>query len=230
MQPYFMPYLGYFQLIESVDQFVIYDDVEYTKRGWINRNRILSSNGWDYFTIPLVKDSDYEKIGSRTISSDFVLNGRRSILRKIEGVYRKAPYYGSVISVIESIIMYDEISLFRYVMHSILEISNWLELNCQFVVSSSLDLDSSCKGSDRVLEICSRTGASHYHNPIGGVSLYERDRFLDNAINLRFLKPEGIVYPQFQNEFEPSLSILDVMMFNSKDEIQNGLIKRYTLI
>ncbi len=220
MQPYFLPYIGYFQLIHSVDKFVIYDNIKYTKSGWINRNRILC-NGESYlFTIPLQKTSDAAFIDDRQISESF---NKRKLLKQIHFTYKNAPYFEEVYPLIRNIVEFDNINLFQYIYNSISEICNYIDIKTSIILSSSLKIDHGLKGVDRVISIVQELQGTTYINSIGGVELYDRVIFRDSGIDLYFLIPEIKNYKQFSNDFVADLSILDVLMFCSKSEIKDRL-------
>ena len=156
MQPYFLPYLGYFQLINSVDEFIIYDNIEYTKKGWINRNRYLSEGVDKYMTLNLKKASDYEWVCNRELSSEF---DRRKMLRQLNTSYRKAPYYEQISLLIESIIMFEDNNLFKYVYNSVESICKFLGVDTNIIISSSVECNHNLKGEERVIDICKNRGA-----------------------------------------------------------------------
>lgn len=220
MQPYFFPYIGYFQLLNHVDQFVIYDNIKYTKKGWINRNRILVNGEAQYISIPLKKDSDFLNVNQRFLSDDFNVE-KNKILNKIKGSYRKAPQYNVVLPLIEDIFNYNENNLFHYIFNSIKSINTFLDISTPLIVSSTLKLNSELyKSEEKVIEICKELKATDYINPIGGVELYDKQRFEKEGINLNFIKTQGVEYNQFGNEFVPHLSIIDVLMFNDLDTVK----------
>ncbi len=226
MQPYFLPYIGYFQLLNAVDKYVIYDNIQYTKKGWINRNRILQ-NGKDLLiTVPVEKDSDYLDIKDRLVSNGF---DRQKLLNQIREAYRKAPHFDSVISLIENIINIDENNLFDYIYNSVKAVCEYLNIDTEIIISSTLDIDHSLKGQDKVISICKKLGATDYYNAIGGQELYNVEDFKKENIDLHFLSANPIEYKQLKNEFVPWLSILDVMMFNSVDEIKT-ILENYKLV
>ncbi len=226
MQPYFLPYLGYFQLINSVDEFVIYDNIEYTKKGWINRNRYLCNGSDKYMTLQLKKASDYEHVCNRELSPEF---DRKKLLRQLSDAYRKAPYYNQVFPLLEEIIMCEENNLFKYIYHSVCLVCKYLGIDTIITISSSLDCDHTLKGEEKVLAICASCDAKVYINAIGGMELYHNAAFEEKDMQLFFIKNGLEEYKQFDNEFIPALSILDVMMFNSKDDL-NRMINDYQLI
>jgi hypothetical protein len=227
MQPYFMPYLGYFQLINAVDEFVVYDNIEYTKKGWINRNRILL-NGRDHlFTIPLKNDSDYLDIRERFLSEN-AQGEIAKILNKIKASYSKAPYFKDIYPFIENIFLYPERNLFSYILNSIMEVSKYLGIENKIYVSSEIKINHLLKGYHKVVGICKERKADIYINPIGGLELYNKDFFAENGISLFFHKMKRIEYEQNHAGFEESLSIIDVLMFNSREKIKE-LLKEFTL-
>lgn len=228
MQPYFVPYIGYFQLINAVDQFVIYDNIKYTKKGWINRNRILVDDKDEYITLPIRKDSDYLHVDQRKLADSFA-DDKCKILRKLAYAYRKAPHYDAVYALMERILEKPENNLFEFIYKSVTEISKFLEIDTKFVISSTLPVDHELKAQDRVIAICKALNTTTYINPPGGVDLYSKETFQENGIALEFLQSEPIRYTQFKNDFIASLSIIDVMMFNSPEEIKKFLASFYTI-
>ncbi len=228
MQPYFLPYIGYFQLINVVDKFVIYDNIQFVKKGWINRNRILVNGKDEFISLPLKKDSDFLDINRRFLADTFE-NDRDKILRRIKESYRKAPYFEKVFPFIENVLAYKNKNLFSYVFNSVKEISGYLGMNTEFIVSSSVTIDHSLKSEQKILAITKEMNAKVYINPVGGLELYSRENFSSSGIDLKFIQSNGNSYKQFDNEFVPWLSILDVMMFNSKKEISHYLSSTYTL-
>lgn len=228
MQPYFFPYIGYFQLINSADEFIIYDNIKYTKKGWINRNRILSNGKDSLLTLPIKKDSDFLNVVDRQLSSGWEKE-RTKILNQIVNSYRKSPHFGSAFDVIEKSILCANTNLFDFIHYGLLQINDYLGIKTKIIKSSDVCIDHSLKSKDKVVEICKNRNASIYINPIGGTSLYQKEEFKDNGLDLYFIKSNPVLYKQFTEDFIPWLSIIDVMMFNSKDEIQNHL-KNFSLV
>lgn len=226
MQPYFMPYLGYFSLISSVDKFVVYDDVKYTKKGWINRNKYLMNGESAVFSIPIRKDSDFLNVSDRQVATDF---NAIKLLRSLKGSYQKAPYFHHMFPVLERIIMYGDYNLFNFIYNAINEICDLLKIETEIVVSSSIGVDKDFKGKDKVFEVCKRLGATTYINSIGGLDLYKKKDFDREGIKLKFLRPELFIYRQYSDEFVPWLSVLDVLMFNSLEKVSDQVKKSYEI-
>jgi hypothetical protein len=222
MQPYIFPYIGYFQLMNAVDEFVIYDNIEYTKKGWINRNRILVNGHDSYITLPLKKDSDYLDIRDRFLSDKWALE-KKKMLNKIAGAYKKSPNFDFVFLVIKKCLEYEETNLFKFILNSINAIKEYCEIQTPLIISSIIPLDHELKSEKKVIEICKARKADIYINPIGGTQLYAKENFNAAGIELRFLKSKDIIYKQFTADFVPCLSIIDVMMFNSREEIKKYL-------
>lgn len=220
MQPYFLPYIGYFQLINAVDTFVVYDNIQYTKKGWINRNRFLRNHADAVFSVPLKKDSDFLNVDQRSVAESF---DATKLLNQLRAAYQKAPHFAQTMPVIETIIRHTETNLFRYVRQSILAVCEHLNINNRIVNSSTINIDHSLQGQDKVIAICKALGASVYVNPIGGTSLYSTAAFAERGMELRFLKSLPFEYPQFGKPFVPWLSIVDVMMFMNRDDIGTTL-------
>ncbi len=227
MQPYFFPYIGYFQLIKSVDVFVVYDNIKYTKKGWINRNRILLNGKEAIFSLPLKNDSDSLDIRERELAADF---NRDKLLNQIKGAYRRAQYFEQIFPLVERIVKYDDNNLFGFLHNSIVAICKHLLVDTEIIVSSGIDVDHCLKNQDRVLALCEALGASYYVNAIGGMALYSIEAFRERGVELKFIKPRLFTYPQFGNEFVPWLSIIDVLMLNSAEETLAGLSGCYDLI
>lgn len=228
MQPYFMPYIGYFQLINSVDQFIIYDNIQYTKKGWINRNRILMNGKDQLITLPIKKDSDYLNVVERELSESWDKD-KNKIINIIKSSYSKSPYFQEVFELLSKCLNNPEKNLFKFIYDSIVLINDYLAIKTPIVISSSINADHTLKSQDKVLSLCKAQKADVYINSIGGVELYDKAIFKQNGIKLNFIKSDPIKYKQFNNEFISWLSIIDVMMFNSKEQIQEYLNK-YTLI
>ena len=228
MQPYFFPYIGYFQLINSVDEFVIYDNIQYTKKGWINRNRILCNKSDKLITLPLKKDSDFKDVFERKLSDTWI-DDRNKILNLIKTSYRKAPFFNDVFEICQKCLLYDDQNLFNFIFNSIKIINEYLEIKTKMILSSSVNIDHSLKSKNKVIAICKEMNATTYINAIGGVDIYDKDEFLENKIFLNFIKSNSLNYKQFDNEFIPWLSIIDIMMFNSKNKVIE-LVNSYSII
>ncbi len=229
MQPYFFPYIGYFQLLNAVDKFVVYDNIQYTKKGWINRNRILLNKKVEYFTLPLKKDSDYLNIVERELSTDWQQENKK-ILNKIKLNYSKAPYFEQTFELTKRCFDFHEKNLFQFILFSITQIMDYLEIKTKLINSSEIDINHDLKSENKVIEICKKINCNNYLNPIGGVNLYDKNNFKNQSIDLQFLKSNEIQYKQFNIEFQSNLSIIDLMMFNSKEQIINFLNKEYKLV
>lgn len=227
MQPYFLPYIGYFQLLAAVDQFVVYDNIQYTKKGWINRNRLLRQGRDVTFSLPLKKASDYLDIKARTIAEDF---DRIKLLNQFKEAYQKAPYFEPVYALVRDAVMNNAANLFDFIDFSIRKVCAYLAISTDIIVSSSLDMNHDLQGVDRVIGICQHLGAARYINAIGGQELYSKAKFAEHAIELKFLKPQYFEYKQFAYDFVPWLSIIDVMMFNSTEQVQGYLRHHYELV
>ena len=227
MQPYFLPYIGYFQLIASVDQFVVYDNIKYTKKGWINRNRMLQNGKDVMFSLPLKSDSDYLDVCRRELSAEF---NRDKLLNQLKGAYRRAPYFDQTLPLIENIVRFENANLFEYVHHSIVKTCGHLGITTEIRHSSSIAIDHTLKNQDKVLAVCEAVGADTYVNAIGGMELYSKETFREKIIGLTFIQSKPFQYPQFGDTFVPWLSIMDVMMFNPIETIQSYISTNYELI
>jgi len=229
MQPYLFPYIGYWQLLNGVDTFVMFDDVNYINRGWINRNRILIDGQPKYFNVQMRGASQNQLINEVALTND--VQAAEKQVRAIELAYKKAPYFTDCFPMIAECMRFQGENLSDFVCHSIRETAKYLGINTTLLLSSEIEKDNSLRGQDKILDICKRLGATEYWNPIGGTELYDKALFSENGMVLHFLKANGdIKYKQFKDDaFEPFLSIIDVMMFNSVDSIHE-MLNEYTLL
>ena len=221
MQPYFFPYIGYFQLINAVNKFVFYDDVNYIKGGWINRNNILVNGEKIYITLNLKESSSFKKI-----NQIYIIGKTEKLKKTIKQSYSKAPYFDQVFPVIEEIILYINNSslISEIAIISVIKTSEYLGLKTVFEISSDKYYETkSLEKSERLIKICKLNNTDTYINSIGGKELYKKETFIKDKIDLFFLQSKITEYEQFGNDFIPYLSIIDVMMFNSPVEIQEML-------
>jgi hypothetical protein len=226
MQPYFMPYIGYYQLIAAVDKFVVYDNIKFTKKGWINRNRMLLNGSDAVFSLPLKKDSDSLDVIKRELSSDF---DRKKMLNQFRGAYERAPYFSSTYPLIEKIINNEETNLFSFLHSSILEVCCYLNIDTEILVSSQIAIDHDLKAQEKVLALCGALGADQYINTTGGVNLYSKSAFHAHGIELQFIRAKDFEYTQFGSAFVPWLSIVDILMFNSIEAVNFYIRSNYEL-
>lgn len=224
MQPYFFPYIGYWQLINVVDTFVIYDDVSYIKGGYINRNNLLGNSNSQLVTLELIGASSNKQINQIKIADN-----SQKILKTISQNYSKAPFFEDFFPVLVKLLSNKEKKLSRFIGNSLIVISQYLNVDTNFVYSSDICNDKQLNSQARLIEISKLLNANYYVNSIGGTKLYNKDIFSENDINLRFIKSDPISYKQFDNSFVPNLSIIDVIMFNSIDDIKL-MLNRYDLI
>lgn len=224
MQPYFFPYLGYWQLINEVDIFVVYDNVNFIKQGWINRNKILLNGKEHVLTLSLKKASSFKYINQIEI-----LDNRIKLLKTISQAYKKAPYYEQVFPVFKDIFSVSESNLARFLIYSIKKIIGYLGIRTEIIISSEMKPNEHLKGEERVLDICRQLNCTKYINAIGGRGLYSSKRFKSYGIDLAFLKCKEVKYQQMGNEFIPFLSIIDILAFNTLENI-SLFLKEFTLV
>ncbi len=221
MQPYFLPYIGYFQLLAAVDKFIVLDDVNYINRGWINRNRLLLNGVAHTFTVPLRGASQNRLICE--IELDDNQGWREKLLRTIRQAYGKAPCYTQISALLESLINYPSTRLDEFILNSLREITRYLSLEVDIVNTSRIYENSHLKGQDRILAICQQECANVYINPIGGMDLYDRSGFAARELSLYFLCSRPISYSHGKGEHVPWLSIIDVLMFNEPSVVRKLL-------
>ena len=218
MQPYFFPYLGYWQLLANVDKYVVYDDVTYIKGGWINRNNFLINGQKNLLTMRLEKASSYTLIKDIAIKDNFV-----KFLKTIEMGYKKAPFFEDIFRLLKDICQCPDKKLGQFLFNSHIKICEYLGIDTELILSSSFEKHTELKGKDKVISICKQLGADEYINAIGGQELYDKKEFAENGIRLNFIQANLREYRQLKNEFVAGLSIIDIMMFNSKEEIKEML-------
>ena len=221
MQPYFFPYIGYFQLLNVVDKFIIYDDVNFINKGWINRNHILIDGAPSMFTIPLKEASQNKLIREIDASEDD--KWKKKLLKSLEQSYGKAPYFMHAYTLIQEVIFSSENKISSKIVNSLKVISAYLDINTDIVETSTIYNNSFLKGQTRILDICEKEKADCYINPIGGQELYSQELFDKSGIKLKFINSKLLPYKQYNKEFVPWLSIIDVMMFNSSEKIREML-------
>ena len=224
MQPYFLPYLGYWQLINAVDKYVIYDDVQFIKGGWINRNNILINGQKQLFNLFLSGASP-----NKLINEIAVEDNQTKLIRTIELNYKKAPMFQQVFPLFLHIMEHSDKNLAKFIGNSIVEISKYLSIQTEFIYSSTLDKDNTLRAQDKVLDICKLLNAIKYINAIGGADLYSKESFANNGIQLSFLESKILPYKQLNSEFVPYLSILDILMFNSQERVKT-MLDNYKLL
>ena len=236
MQPYAFPYLGYFQLIHAVDEFVLLDNVAFIKQGWINRNCLLKRQSFacnsmatataQRFTIPVHRASSRRQILDIRICDS--RRWRRKLLVAIEQVYRRAPCFDRAWPLVRGLVGAQEPNLAAYNELAIRRVAEYLGIETRIVRASKEYATRSLRGESRVRDICRQARATEYLNSEGGRHLYDFARFAKQGIELSFLTYNASPYNQFGGPFVSHLSIIDVMMFNSPGEI-NSLLRDYRL-
>lgn len=211
-QPYLFPYLAYWQLINYADVFVIADKLQYTKRSYISRNSILLNKRAYMFILEV-----FGAGSGKSIDELLVGNNAHTILKTVRYCYSRAPFYSKVYPIIENILLSNEKNLAKFINYSIIKISEYLNINTKFSYHS---LDSILGREYSVIKLCKDLKAEAYINAINGQKLYSKSKFLEEGVQLNFLKMGEVKYKQFNNEFVPNLSIIDLMMFNSVEDIR----------
>jgi len=224
MQPYLFPYIGYFQLVKLADEYVIYDDAQFIKGGWINRNNILINGERRRFSIRLSGASPNKLINEVEIGDDFT-----RFIKTLGMAYSKAPYVSDVMALLQQIIAYEDKNLARFSANSLRKIAEHLELDTAFAFSSNLEMANAVKGQEKVIAMCKALSADRYVNAIGGRELYSPGDFASEGIELEFLRSTPSSYRQYRGDFIPSLSIIDVLMFNHRERVCE-MLDEYELI
>jgi hypothetical protein len=230
MQPYIFPYLGYYQLIIAVDDFVFYDDVNYIKQGWINRNQLLNESRPLKFTVPLEKASSFRPINETKINFNLFPKWKHNFLKTLKQTYSKAPYFEEVYTLVQEIFNIEkETDISKLAIESNQKVCMFLDIKTNFHVSSE-EFSTSKKQDkeERLIYLCKELKADRYINALGGQDLYDKSDFKSAGIELFFLKPELRNYKQFDNDFVAGLSIIDVLLFNGK-EITKEFLTHYKI-
>ena len=207
--------------MNAVDKFVILDDVNFINRGWINRNRILLNGKAHLFTIPLKEASQNKLIKDIEISREG--NWRKKFLKTIAMNYKTAPLFDTVFPMINRIISSDEILISKFISEGLIEIMEYLKIKTTLIKTSTIYGNHHLKAAEKIIAVCRKENAKLYINPVGGLNLYSKERFEEEGIKLNFINTRPITYKQFRNNFVPWLSIIDVLMFNSKENINEYL-------
>jgi hypothetical protein len=228
MQPYVFPYIGYFQLITAVDKFVFYDDVNFTSKGWVNRNNILINNEKKLISLPCKKASQNKQINDIEVNTES--KEYTKILKTIAFNYKKAPFFNDTYSIIHEVLTSSYGNIGLLAQQSIIEVLKYLKVKKEvFTSSESFAETKGMYKADRLISICKSLSAVHYINAIGGQEIYQKKYFQANGIKLSFLKSNAGIYNQFKGNFIPNLSIIDVLMFNSAEAVHE-MLDNYELI
>jgi hypothetical protein len=227
MQPYFFPYVGYFSLFDAVDTFVIYDDVNYIKKGWVNRNNFFSLAGPQRFTLPISKASQNTKICDLRLQP--LEESKIQFFKKLAHAYGKAPYYSAVMALLTDIFDCNSAMLGDFLVNALARVNTYLDITVDIIRSSQCQLGAGLSGEERIIHIAKSLHAEKYITAIGGMHLYSDSAFQEHGMTLQFLKHKGTDYQQFSDIHTPYLSIIDVLMFNSPDDAMR-IVKNYELI
>lgn len=222
MQPYFMPYLGYFSLIKQVDHFILFDTPQFIRHGWIERNKVLKLNGEPfYIKVPLVKHKRTEPIINININNSMAWQDK--LFAQLTHYKKQAPFYKNTIELLKSILEYKTDSITKLNEFALFKINAYLGINTTITVCSEMDLDipKTLEPDEYALHICKALGANSYINPIGGRTFFNTKKYTSAQVEIKFLEQLPTPYQQFTNKFVPFLSIVDVMMFNSRADINS---------
>jgi hypothetical protein len=210
MQPYFYPYIGYFQMIYAVNKFIFYDDVQFIERGWINRNYLLSKEGRQLFTIPLKQYSLGDSINIIEVAGNS--NWKDSLLKTIYLTYKRAPNFEIIYNIIDSTLKIETSIISDYCIASIISVYNYLKINREFISSSEINYNRTASKTEKIISILESEKASELILPPGSIDLYSKEQF--NVPAYFIIPSDDISYKQFsKTRFEKNLSIIDILMF-----------------
>lgn len=224
MQPYLFPYIGYYQLAYEVENFIFLDDVNFIKKGYVNRNSILLNGVAHEFSIPVERISQF-----RSINEHLYLGEYSKFIKMLEYGYKKAPYYQEAIGIIDAVMCCGDNNVAVKNSMSIMAVFKYLNIERKFSFSSSIGNDTCLKGQERILNLCERFGIKRYRNSIGGQDLYDKKEFERNGVELFFLKSHSVPYRQGKHDFVPNLSMIDMLMYCDKEVIRGQLLN-YALV
>ena len=227
MQPYYLPYIGYWQLLNAVDKYVIYDDVNFIKGGWINRNRILNNGRVQYINVLMQGASSYKHINEIRVQNNEPIIEKTK--KTLWNAYHKCNEFEKVFPLLCEVLDNGRDNLAEYLEFSIRKICQYLEIETELYVSSEIEKNNALHGEEKVLDICDKMGANVYYNAVGGRELYHFEKFEKYGVKLSFVKTNEIEYPQKNDKFVPNLSIIDVMMYNNISKIKR-MLQEYTII
>lgn len=230
MQPYFFPYLGYFSLIKNCDEFILLEDVQFIKHGWIERNRILKPDGldWQYIMVPL------QKYHQQTLIKDILINNttnwKQKIFSQLEHYKKKSRQYSVIIDLIHECLAIETESITQLNKHILERICSYLHIHTPITVFSldSTPISLPASGDEWALNICKARNVYRYINPVGGIDFFDVDKYMKNGIKINFIVNNLAEYSQGKNPFISGLSIIDVLMYNSIEQV-NALIDNITI-
>lgn len=217
MQPYFLPYIGYFSLVKHTDKFILLDDVQYIRHGWIERNRILKqAGGWMYIKVPIIKNS-----GRETLIKNIQINNQRNwkgkILAQLQHYKRNASHYAAVIRILKSVFEIEYNSIVTLNKAALEAVCAYLGIKTQICVFSEmgLDIEKVNAPDEWALNICrAMDNVNEYWNSEGGISFFDTQKYTENEIDIQFIRMKEVQYSQKSLGFETNLSIIDLLMFN----------------
>jgi hypothetical protein len=248
MQAYFIPYLGYFQLIKSVDKFILYENLPFRKKSWMSRNRILFAGGGEQYLIVPVREKNSNTL-TRDIEVSYPFDWKQKLLQSLTNTYRLAAYFDEAYPVIEKLLLFDDRMLHEYNSRIIRELCAVLMINTELIhhnddllgyeaqlwdcqagknVDEQFTFEKQKRIHQRIFELCRKEQAAVYINAPGGTELYLKSEFAEQGIELKFLQPALLPYQQFAETFTPGLSIVDVLMHNGISRTAE-LVCEYTL-
>ena len=230
MQPYFFPYLGYFMLMRSVDKYIFFDTTQYVKGSWFNRNRIINiKDGSTFINVPVTKQP-LDTPTNKTLIN-YNIAWQQQIIAQLEVYKKRASYYKETIALVRDIIEQKYESIAALNINSNLKVLQYLDINLNFDIHSDMgiEIQTELKADEDALYLSKQLGYSKYINAIGGKEFYDVEKYSENGVDIKFLKPQLSVYDQKIGRFESGLSIIDVLMFNSKEEVVT-MLDSYELV
>lgn len=228
MQPYFFPYIGYFQLMHAVDRFIIMDDVTFQKKGWIQRNKMLLYNKKHLFTVPLKHASSFTLLTQLDVNKTLFPQWEKKFLLSLEHAYKKAPYFNDLMPVIHEVLNSDFTTIAELATNSVCSMRSYLGIGTTIIPSSTIYNNIHLYNQARIIDMCVQERCTGYINLSGGTVLYSKEAFAEKGVQLNFMMSDPIYYKHDNDDFIPWLSIIDVAMYNSKDTIK-GFLESYFL-
>ena len=226
MQPYFFPYLGYFDLINYSDRWIIFDTVQYIRHGWINRNRILKPDGdWQYVTVPLKKHGREILIKDVEISAN--KDWKTRMLAQLQHYKKKAPYFCETYQLVVECLAVNERSISKLNAAILEKICQHLNISFEWEYFSrmNLEMESMKEPGDWAFCISDKLGAKEYVNPSGGATIFDSSKFNEHGIKLTIRNMPALAYECRGYDYIPNLSIIDVLMWNTPNTVKEYLDK-----
>ena len=220
LQPSYIPWRGYFDQIRRADLFIFYDDVQYDKHGWRNRNQIKTHQGKQWLTIPVNSKGVTSGIPIKDVRIDWSKPWAKSHLKSLTISYSKSPYFKSYLPLLESMFERKDEMLADFTIETSILLARELGFtSTRFMRSSELSNVDGQK-TDRVINVLKQVGATHYLCGPSASSYMEPEKFAFAGISFEYMQYNYAEYPQLHPPYDQFVSILDLLFMTGKDAIK----------